>query len=111
MEIVDDPVLRHFPTLLRRWDGCIARLWSLTTSHASLTVRVEFPGRVGNLEITGHPCFVHAPREWHDCHIEVARDESNRFLIIDAGADVRIVTEGLEIAENRNPLNAFTSAT
>jgi hypothetical protein len=24
-----DDILRHFPTLLRRWDGSIARMWCL----------------------------------------------------------------------------------
>lgn len=109
MNIDEDPILLHFPTLLRRWDGSIARIWQLTTSHASLTVRVERPGKVGNLQISGGPIFIKGPREWVNCCIRVERDKDGNFVLFDRAAEVRIVTENLEIAENRKPLNAFTS--
>ena len=111
MDIKDDPILRHFPTMLRRWDGCVARLWELTISHACLTIRIEETGRAGNLEISGGPIYIAAPRQWENCKIQVSRDENDNFVITDEEASVRIVTEDLGIAENRKPLNAFTSPT
>lgn len=69
-----DDILRHFPTLLRRWDGSIARMWELTVSHRTLRIRLEQHGRVGNLMIACiGPEFIHGPTEWNDAHVEVTR--------------------------------------
>ena len=108
----DDPreeILRHFPTMLRRWDGCLARLWELTISHASLTIRIEHHGRHGNLQIVClEPIHIHGPREWSDCHVVVEPHGEDDFVVIDREAGVEIVTGGVEIAEHCKPYKAFT---
>jgi hypothetical protein len=69
-----DDILRHFPTLLRRWDGSIARMWRLTISHRTLLLRLEQNGRDGNLEIACiEPEFIHGPTEWMDSQVEIER--------------------------------------
>jgi hypothetical protein len=98
--------LRHFPTLLERWRGGRARLWDLSVSHECLTIRVEQPGVRGNLEIG---CIgvthIHSPFRWDNSHIEIVLTVDNTFVITDEGAGVRVVAMGVEIAENRKPLD------
>ncbi|HKQ74216.1 MAG TPA: hypothetical protein VJ810_10990 [Blastocatellia bacterium] len=103
-----DDILRHFPTLLRRWDGSIARMWTLTTSHRTLVLRLEQNGRVGNLQIACiEPEFIHGPTEWWDSHIEIER-HANGFVVKDERAGLEVHTGHVELAENRKPLNVFT---
>ena len=105
-----DDILRHFPTLLRRWDGSIARIWELTTSHRTLRIRLEQHGRVGNLLIACiGPEFIHGPTEWNDSHVEIAR-RGDGFVVKDERAGVEIHAGHVEVAENRKPMNAFTLA-
>src|SRR5687768_13629394 len=105
-----DDILRHFPTLLRRWDGSIARMWELTISIRTLRIRLEQHGRVGNLEIACiAPEFIHGSTEWKDSRVEVAR-RGDDFVVKDERAGVEIHTGHVEVVENRNPMNAFTSA-
>ena len=105
-----DDILRHFPTLLRRWDGSWVRIWQLTNSHSTLTLRLEQHGRTGNLEIACiGPLHIHGPTEWPSCKV-IVESCGNHFVVTDAGAGVRVETDHVEITENRKPLNAFTSA-
>ncbi len=104
----EDAILRHFPTLLSRWHGSIVRMSGPTTSHRSLTLRLEQHGRRGNLEIACiYPTHIHAPVEWHESRIDVIRDGTG-FAVVDEEHEVRILCSHVEIAENRKPLNAFT---
>ena len=103
-----DDILRHFPTVLRRWDGSIARMWELTTSHRTLRLRLEQPGRVGNLVIGClDPEFIKGPTEWRDSHVQITR-ESDGFSIRDQRVGVDVRAGHVELAENATPLNAFT---
>lgn len=105
-----DGILRHFPTLLRRWDGAIARMWQLTTSHKTLLLRLEQHGRVGNLEIACiDPEFIQGPTEWNDARIVIAPC-SDGFSVTDVSAGVDIRAGHVEVKENVKPLNAFTIA-
>lgn len=105
-----DDILRHFPTLLRRWDGSIARMWQLTTSHRALDLRLEQHGRVGNLLIACiGPEFIHGPAEWTDAHVEISR-RGDGFSVKDERAGVEIQAGHVEVTENTKPLNAFTIA-
>ena len=101
-------ILRHFPTLLQRWEGAIARLCELTCSHQTLTIRLEQNGRNGNLQIACiEPIFIHSPTDWCDAKITVL-PSNNGFVVVDEAAGVRIETHHVEIAENRKPFNLFT---
>ena len=102
-----DERLRHFPTILSRWRGGHARIWELTTSHATLTIRVEIPGRHGNLRVAClGPLFIQGPYEWSNCDLRVDWDGTS-FVVYDDAAGLEVVTESVEIAENRKPLNVF----
>src|SRR6476469_7266492 len=105
-----DDILRHFPTLLRRWDGSIARMWELTTSHRTLRLRLEQHGRAGNLMIACiGPEFIHGPKEGNGSHVEVARRGAG-FVVKDERAGVEIHAGHVEVVENCKPMNAFTLA-
>jgi hypothetical protein len=101
-------ILRHFPTLLRRWDGALARMCEMTISHRTLTIRLERHGQVGNLEIACiGPTVIYGPTDWEDAMMTVEHGPDG-FIVSDARAGVRIKTDHVEIAENRKPLNALT---
>ena len=103
-----DDILRHFPTPLRRWDGSIARMWELTTSHRTLRLRLERHGRVGNLLIACiDPEFIHGPTEWQDTYLEISR-RLDGFLVKDERAGVEVHAGHVEVKENVAPLNVFT---
>lgn len=102
-------ILRHFPTLLRRWDGALARMCETALSHRTLRIRLEQHGRTGNLEIACiGPTFIQGPTDWEDANITVDYSPGG-FVVSDERAGVRIETEHVEIAEDRKPLNAFTT--
>jgi hypothetical protein len=103
-----DDILRHFPTLLRRWDDSIAMMWALSISPRTLLLRLERNGRDGNLEIACiEPEFIHRPTEWMDSHVEIERRPVG-FLVKDEPAGLEAHAGHVEVAENRKPLNAFT---
>jgi hypothetical protein len=105
-----DNILRHFPTLLRRWDGSVARMWRLTTSHRTLDLRLEQHGRPGNLLVACiDPKFIHGPTEWTDAHVEITR-RGDGFSVKDERAGVEIHAGHVEVKEHVEPLNAFTIA-
>jgi hypothetical protein len=94
-----DDILRHFPTLLRRWDGSIARMWTLTSSHKTLSLRLEQPGRAGNLLIACiDPEFIHGPTQWTDAHVEIVR-RGDEFSVNDQRAGVEIHMVHVEVME------------
>ena len=102
-------ILKHFPTLLRRWQGSQARMCELTLSHRTLRVRLEQSGRTGNLEIACiDPTFIQGPTDWRSSDIAV-EPWADGFIVKDEGAGVRIETGHVEIAENRKPFNRFTT--
>jgi hypothetical protein len=102
-----DDILRHFPTLLRRWDGSIARMWELTSSHRTLRLRLEQHGRDGNLLIACiEPAFIRGPTEWSHSHIEIHRAEDG-FLVTDEDAGLEVRAGHVELAEETTPLNTF----
>lgn len=104
-----EEMLRHFPTLLRRWDGALARMSEMTLSHRTLTIRLEQHGWTGNLEIACiAPTFIHGPTDWEDANVMI-QHTAEGFVVSDERAGVRIEAELVEIAENRKPLNAFTT--
>lgn len=106
-----DKILRHFPTLLQRWKGCIARLWELTTSHPTLILRIEQQERHGNLQISCiGPIHIQGPTECKNCIIQVERYPKGGFLITDENAGVKIHSEMVEISENRKPYNVSTAS-
>jgi hypothetical protein len=92
-----DDILRHFPTLLRRWDGSIARMWELTSSHRTLCLRLEQHGRDGNLRIARiDPEFIRGPVEWFDSHVEIER-RGEGFLVKDERAGLEAHAGHVEI--------------
>jgi len=83
-------------------------MWELTTSHRTLRLRLEQPGRAGNLVIAClEPEFIQGPTEWRDSHVEITR-ERDGFSIKDQRAGVDVHAGHVELAENTKPLNAFT---
>lgn len=95
--------LRHFPTMLARWWGSRAKLWELTVSHKTLTIRLERPGSDENLHLSCYPVHIHAPVSWDNCDLEVMLADGGRWVIRDAVAGVEILAEGVEVAENCAP--------
>jgi hypothetical protein len=97
--------LRHFPTLLRRWRGGRAKLWLLTASHQSLTIRIERPGVRGNLHVTsGGLILIHSPGSWEDCCIDVELTEEGTYVVRDEKAGVEIRAKNVSLFENCKPI-------
>jgi hypothetical protein len=83
-------------------------MWELTTSHRTLSLRLEQHGRAGNLLIACIvPEFIHGPTEWGDSHINISRG-ADGFIVTDERAGVEIRAGHVEVKENTKPLNAFT---
>lgn len=96
-------LLRHFPKLLHRWRGARAKLWQLTVSHPTLTVRLERPGSDENLHVTCYPLHIHGPVEWDNSELEIALTDNGKWIVKDDVAGVEIVAEGVEVRENCAP--------
>lgn len=104
-------MVRHFPTLLKRWAGGTAKVVELTTSHATLTIRVEDPQRDGNLQILlAPPKYYRGPFRWQNCDIHISLNNSLEFVICDPNAEVEIVTEHIELVENAKPHRRLVAA-
>src|SRR5947208_3311914 len=74
--------LRHFPTLLKRWKGGQARMYELTSSHKTLTIRIERSKVKGNLHVAClAPLHIHGPLEWSDCDLEIAIIGDSEFVV------------------------------
>jgi hypothetical protein len=97
--------LRHFPTLLERWRGGRAKLWELTASHQSLTIRIERPGVRGNLHVICFgPILIHSPGSWEGSCIDVQLNEEGIFVVGDEKAGVQILARKVEVKENCEPI-------
>jgi hypothetical protein len=93
-------MLRHFPTLLGRWQGAWATMSELTNSHRTLRIVLSQDSRAGRLIVAClDPLFIHGPVQWPDARIEVALHKDNGFVITDTAADVRIITGSVEVKE------------
>jgi hypothetical protein len=96
--------LRHLPTILARWRGGRARLWSYSVSHCSLTIRVERAGVLGNLHIDCSAEHIQGPVAWENAQIEISVDEEGRYRIEDRAAGFRVVGYCLALTENVKPV-------
>lgn len=92
-------IMRHFPRRLTRWRGSHARLWSLTSSHPTLTILLTKDGVTGGLMIvcTG-PERIEAPRSWENSDIQVELD-TRSLRLVDRGANVLISECSVELKE------------
>ena len=94
-----DDMMRHFPTILARWRGGDAQLWTLTSSHPTLVILVTKEGKDGCLLIhCGTPDRIEAPRRWAGCNFAV-RKANDMFDLIDESADARILECGISLKE------------
>jgi hypothetical protein len=100
-----DDVLKRSKTMLSRWRGADAALWTLTLSLKSITLLLTDPEREGNLMLSCSPVRVRGPVRWSDSDLAIAPtrlpDGSEGFAITDARAGVAILCELLETTENR----------
>lgn len=93
-------MLRHFPSILRRWNGASVQLKELTASHRTLRLFLQFPEQSGFLLVACiDPMHINAAVEWSNAQIEVSIDEQDGFLVFDEAAGVRIHTGSLEVKE------------
>lgn len=102
LEMIDRriDILRHFPTLLARWQGADAQLKELTSSHRTLRLFLQSPNRNGFLLVSCiDPLHIEAPVSWTNARLEVVTDDQDGFLVFDAGAGVRIQTGSVEVKE------------
>ena len=93
-------MLRHFPSILRRWNGARVQLKELTSSHRTLRLYLRVPEQGGFLLVPCiDPIHINAPVEWFNAQIEVSIDEQDGFLVCDEVAGVRIHTGSVEVME------------
>lgn len=93
------------PTLLARWRGGRAKMWELTVSLKTLTIRIERSGVHGNLHVACvGPTHIHGPVYWEDCDIEIILNEDETYIVRDARAGLEVHTRNVDIAENCAPI-------
>jgi hypothetical protein len=96
---------RRIEPLYRRWIGGQAMLWEYTVAHMTLVVRIEVPGRRGNLHIRcGDVLHICGPTKWENVQLEIVRHDSNAVIVRDRAAGFEIRTGGLDAAENCKPI-------
>lgn len=91
--------------VLRACQGGYARLWEHAVSHQKLTIRVELPKSDRNFHLlagaTRHIC---SPAAWELCRLKVEVDEDRQeYVLLDAGAGVRICCADMCVVENAPP--------
>lgn len=94
---------RHFPTLLGRWRGGRARLWSYTVSHTTLTIRVERPGASGHLDVTCSADFISGPVAWENAELKITPGPDRGVIIEDRAAGLRVVAGTVTVTEHVPP--------
>lgn len=93
-------MLRHFHSILRRWNGADAQLTELTTSHRTLRLFLRLPNQNGYLLIACiDPLHINAPTAWSNAQMEVSIHEQDGFLVCDEATGVRIHTGSVEVKE------------
>ncbi len=97
-------------SLLARWRGAQARLWSYQITHKVLTIRLEAEDKEGNLHIVvADTHCVQAPAVWFDSMLEISFRGKDRFgdsivVVSDPSADVCILGGAVGLQENVKPL-------
>ena len=97
-----DNIMRHFPTLLKRWKGVTARLLELTVAHPTLRIVLYDQDRPGCLEVICiAPEKISAPCEWQNANliVEKVAGAGGLFNVVDREAGVEIGNCGVEIKE------------
>jgi hypothetical protein len=95
--------LRHFVKPLARWRGARAKMWQLTVSLKTLTIRLERTGSDENLHVSCYPVHIHGPVFWDNSALEVSLTDGGKWLIKDAVAGLEILAENVEVRENCEP--------
>ena len=97
--------MRDYATVLARWRGGRAKLWELTVSMKTLTIRIERAGVTGNLHVWCFlPKHIQGPVYWDDCDIEVVPLEDGKFIVRDVRAGLEIHAANVGAAENCEPV-------
>ena len=96
--------VRRFPTLLARWRGGYAKMWELTVSLKTLTIRVERRMVRGNLHVACLcPSYIQGPVDWEDCDLEVVLTEDRSFIVRDVRAGMEVRAANVHLEENCEP--------
>jgi len=94
-------MLRHFSPLLDRWSGGDARMWELTVSHPTLTLRVTKRTSAGCLDIICiDPLSITGPVRWLDANITVEISDPEGFIVKDRACGLEIKTCSVEAKEH-----------
>ena len=97
-------MLRHFQTMLHRWNGANVLLNELTATQRTLRLHLQFPEQNDFLLVACiDPMHINAPIAWTNAQIRVSIDIQDGFLVIDEVAGTRIHTGSVEIKEYGNP--------
>jgi hypothetical protein len=97
--------IRRHLKMLNRWQGANARLRELTSGHQSLRVELTQLERSGNLLISCiSPIYIEGPTYWSNSMIEISpailEDGTEGIMLRDLSANVKILAETFEVAEN-----------
>ncbi len=96
-------MMRHFPTILDRWKGADARLWTLTSGHPTLTILLSRREESRFLLIhCASPLRINAPQHWTPSDIRVELDV-DMFRVVDENAGVCISDCGVGLHETTVP--------
>lgn len=96
-------MLRHFPSLLKRWYGNRAKITELTSSHQSMRIELFEYERASYLLISClAPERMCGPFEWEDANIHIRLTNSGRFTVYDTQNNFELNCASVEIREMTN---------
>ncbi len=99
------PVLKHTPTLLKRWKGNQARLFNLTENHRKVQLKISedrYKNDLSCLLISMHePIKMNGPFDWDNSDIEIQFDDTH-YKVIDTINQFEITCDSVSVVEKYN---------
>ena len=93
-------MLRHYSTLLARWEGGNARIYELTVSHTTLRLRVAKENPPGYLLVAClGPVTIKGPVEWSHANLKIDLHDPEGFVVTDNSCGLEVKAEGVEVVE------------
>ncbi len=101
-----EKVFKGTKTFLKRWNGGIAIMETITTSHPTLIINVFKKGNAGWLRLACiDPQWIQGHRVWENCNIELKakvklKSGETGYILIDEKAELEIHCAAFSSSEN-----------
>ncbi|MDH7447628.1 hypothetical protein [Aquimarina sp. 2201CG14-23] len=103
-ELKSHPILRHAPSLLKRWKGNQARLFNLSENHRKIQLRISedrYQNDISCLLISMHePITMKGSFDWDNADIEIEYHDTY-YKVVDAENHFEITCNNVSITEGK----------